>query len=704
MNPGSRIWTLVLVLSSAAFSCGPYVVEQESIEWYESGRQYFEASDFDSARVHLSHAISIDPKNHRAAYLIGEMEFRLRRFDSAASFFLKSLRGKKAAKTYLRLSQCCTQPDENDHVSTLSAQHAIKYAKKALLYDEDDPTIYYQLGYAYSFLGDALAEKMYVRVLELDSNFVDASAELVQLYEKGAEFEELFRYYERLCSRPAYQDSLRPFLARSYLLADHKVDLAYLYLVDKLSDLDHPSLFRVLFNDITDITSDEEKKAYEAAPNKGLFLHKFWKSRDPTPLTSKNERLEEHYRRIAFAVNRFRSFRMRGLFGGKKDALPYDVRGRFFVRYGPPDDAYIDHLGSFGKSYGGTILEEGSESWLYHNIAGRKLLLDFLETNGVYNFGASLGSGLTGRRISAGARISLDPIYGRLSRGTLSYIGYQSIQDGVLEKSPIDQFQYDYNNRKILDFSSERYVYKNNDVMLYYGLNYSGPDDGTNFVRTAVAVFDSNWNQFLVQTTQQSPVIEADGAFLDLEKLNLPDGQYHVYLQLEDSTSNAIGVFRHDVQTGIFRQDTLQVTPLLPARRLTPSGAPSKFAYNGFEIMPNLGSVFQRTQPMGLYFEIYNLLLNNRGENSYSIEYRVRFVQSNWQAFLGSLKTLVGVDDHEKTVSNTAIFSSPNRDEPVGNSIDLSSYPEGSYELEVIVTDNISGETVTRKLPFEIAG
>src|SRR3989441_10114240 len=58
------------------------------------------------------------------------------------------------------------------------------------------------------------------------------------------------------------------------------------------------------------------------------FIEHFWLRRDPPPDTVENEFKEEHYRRIAYANERFAS----GIPGWKTD------RGRIYIIWGPADE------------------------------------------------------------------------------------------------------------------------------------------------------------------------------------------------------------------------------------------------------------------------------------------------------------------------------------------------------------------------------
>jgi hypothetical protein len=65
-----------------------------------------------------------------------------------------------------------------------------------------------------------------------------------------------------------------------------------------------------LNEDVAYIITDEERKAFKRLSTddeRESFIEDFWLRRDPTPDTEENEYKEEHYRRIAYANERFAS-------------------------------------------------------------------------------------------------------------------------------------------------------------------------------------------------------------------------------------------------------------------------------------------------------------------------------------------------------------------------------------------------------------
>jgi len=85
------------------------------------------------------------------------------------------------------------------------------------------------------------------------------------------------------------------------------------------------------------ITPKEKEVFYklETDRERNLFIEEFWRQRDPTPTTSRNEFKEEHYRRIEYTNKKFG--RSTPLKGWRTD------RGRFYIMLGRPSnvDRYI---------------------------------------------------------------------------------------------------------------------------------------------------------------------------------------------------------------------------------------------------------------------------------------------------------------------------------------------------------------------------
>src|SRR5690242_21907215 len=133
-----------------------------------------------------------------------------------------------------------------------------------------------------------------------------------------------------------------------------------------------------LNEDVVYIITDEERQAWKRLATdeeREQFIEQFWLRRDPTPDTAENEFKEEHYRRIAYANERYAS----GIPGWKTD------RGRIYITYGPPDEIE-DH--SSGGMYerppeegGGSTSTFPFQQWRYRYIEGigNNIIIEFVD-------------------------------------------------------------------------------------------------------------------------------------------------------------------------------------------------------------------------------------------------------------------------------------------------------------------------------------
>jgi len=134
-----------------------------------------------------------------------------------------------------------------------------------------------------------------------------------------------------------------------------------------------------LNEDVTYIITDEERQAWKRLSTddeRQQFIEQFWLRRDPTPDTEENEYKEEHYRRIAYANERFAS----GIPGWKTD------RGRIYIVYGPADEIESHPSGgTYERPFeegGGTTSTYPFEKWRYRYIdgIGNDVNIEFVDT------------------------------------------------------------------------------------------------------------------------------------------------------------------------------------------------------------------------------------------------------------------------------------------------------------------------------------
>src|SRR5438105_11992904 len=134
-----------------------------------------------------------------------------------------------------------------------------------------------------------------------------------------------------------------------------------------------------LTEDVVYIITDEERHAWKRLATdeeREQFIEQFWLRRDPTPDTAENEFKEEHYRRIAYANERFAA----GIPGWKTD------RGRIYITFGPADEIESHPSGGFYQR----PIEEGGgqtstfpfEQWRYRHLdeIGDQVIIEFVDS------------------------------------------------------------------------------------------------------------------------------------------------------------------------------------------------------------------------------------------------------------------------------------------------------------------------------------
>ena len=123
--------------------------------------------------------------------------------------------------------------------------------------------------------------------------------------------------------------------------------------------------FREITEQLRYIAKNEEldtlKKLRDApAGEQKVALEAFWKRRDPTPGTDRNEHMITYYRRIAYANEHFDDgFRK----GWRSD------QGRVYIVYGPPDEV---ERHTWDRSY-----SHPYQVWHYYNISRSFVFVDF---------------------------------------------------------------------------------------------------------------------------------------------------------------------------------------------------------------------------------------------------------------------------------------------------------------------------------------
>ncbi len=166
----------------------------------------------------------------------------------------------------------------------------------------------------------------YTRYLALKPDDPEVRVRLGGVYQKARDFERVTKAL--MDHAQAHPEDLEALPILAHACAEmRRLDWAQTFYQRYLNGISPDE--RALYEDIRLVAYPEEVAESEEAARGGqreAFLRHFWAIRDPDLMTSVNERLLEHYRRVWYARQNF-----------SRRKQPWDRRGEVYVRFGEPD-------------------------------------------------------------------------------------------------------------------------------------------------------------------------------------------------------------------------------------------------------------------------------------------------------------------------------------------------------------------------------
>ena len=491
-----------------------------------------------------------------------------------------------------------------------------------------------------------------------------------------------------------------------------------------------------LQEDVTYIISEEEKKVFkdlQTDEEKENFIEQFWVRRDPDPRTSENEFKEEHYRRVAYANERFAS----GIPGWKTD------RGRIYITFGPP--AEIESHPS-GGSYNREIWEGGGttstfpfERWRYRHIdgIGDDIEIEFVDKSmsGEYRMAMSPdekdalmfvpNAGLTWNE-EMGLSKKEDRPYFNPSAANNPSTGYMRAKD-----MPFARMEQYFNLQRPpqIKFEDLKSIVTTN--ITYNQLPYQlradfirlSPDKvlvpitvelenknlqfkkELDFNRAAVNVYGiitgltgrimaefehvistEYTDQYFEQGTKNRSIYQ--------KIVSLPPGQrFKLDLVLKDINSGNVGVISRGLVVPKYDNAALQASSVILANSVQPvptaTDALEQFVIGDLKIQPNVKSEYVRGQNLIPYLQVYNATLD---QTSLKPSIEVRYALKSGGKVLEELTDLAG---------DSVQFFSGQRVVVLGK-IPLKGIQAGKYTLEVAVRDKVSNGSLVTSTEFKV--
>jgi GWxTD domain-containing protein len=489
-----------------------------------------------------------------------------------------------------------------------------------------------------------------------------------------------------------------------------------------------------LNEDVVYIISDTERRAFlqlQTNEERENFIEEFWQRRSPDPDSVDNPVKEEHYRRIAYANEHFAS----GVAGWRTD------RGRIYIMYGKPD-TLESH--TQGENYerpldqgGGETKTYAFEDWTYHYIEGigENVELEFVDPSGTGEFRLTTdpsekdallyvpGAGLTlaeqegmsdkaarfqntdGTHMAPspyGARSSNLDEFSRLELEAKIWqppaVKFKDLEAVVSSRIVHDQIKFDYRFDFLrvsgdsvlvpitLQIPNNQLSFQNKDGVHTAIINLFGRI--TTLSGRPVQTFEDTVRRDFPDSLLQASLRSAS---IYQKALPLRPGLYKLDVVLKDTTSNNIGVVNTRLAVPPFEDDKLQASTLILADEISP--VPSKdiglgmFVIGSMKVRPKLDQSFSANQSIGLYFQVYNLKIDdNTHKNNASLD--IQIFQGNQSV--------------KHVVQNSEQLHQSGEQMTVQESLPPQTLPPGKYRIEIKTTDAVSNQSISRSAEFTV--
>ncbi len=558
---------------------------------------------------------------------------------------------------------------------------------------------------------------------------------LGESYRREKKFNKADSIFKKLLNSHDEYFSLVPVrmaLARS-MYEQNKPEECQNYYDQAVDSMRTPSDAALIFEELKYVFSDDEYDEYErinSIDGKRTFFQKFWLRRAPMPGSATNLRLIEHFRRILYAEKYYRFDDFRTLFNNP-DKLHYltfprvfslnqkfNDKGLIYIRQGDPDDTAFN-LGGAMPSQTGVNATPSNESWLYYaNGLHKKLMFHFFIDKNATGNNWRLAAILPREILES--RLEWDSIFQRLNMA--DPIEVQSVEMEMAMRSRADAYQALNSDQhswheKIEPIAFPFYIStfrgegNKTRYEIYYGLN---PKDlavnnkeplSDQKIELGFAAYDSKWNQLYRKdrTIYAGDVIDsADslGFWIDQYTFQAVPQEINMNIFLRMPQQNGIGGYKFKYGLAIYNVENLKMSSIELAKQITPAEENGPFVKNGLRVFPEPLSVFNKKNPVSVYFEIYNLPIGEKKSIAFNLNYKIKLLKKTRNNIFAKIKGLFS--GGSKEISNLVERFSDSDTSVEYLSLDLSHQDPGQYELEITASVAGTEDIATSKIGFEL--
>jgi GWxTD domain-containing protein len=487
------------------------------------------------------------------------------------------------------------------------------------------------------------------------------------------------------------------------------------------------------------IISDEERSAFlRLATNeeREQFIESFWQRRDPTPDTVENEFKEEHYRRIAYANERFAS----GVPGWRTD------RGRIYIIWGAPDEIESHPTGGMynrpSEEGGGQTSTYPFEQWRYRYLEGigNNIIIEFVDPSGSGEYHMTMDPGekdalakVPGAGLSDLEAMGMSSKTDRFNRtdgstAPRSLINMGDSSGGLASQNEftrLEQFAKVQTPPPVKFKDLEEVVSSRilrNQIAFDYRFDYMRITGDSILVpitvqiqnkqmtfHTKEGVHSATMNLFARISTLSGRIVQT---FEDVIQRDFPDtllepslkgfsvyqkavplrpGLYKLDVVIKDVNSGNVGVLNTRLAVSSIPDDKLDASSLILADQIEPVATKDvgtgQFVIGSTKVRPKLDAEFRADQPLGIYLQLYNLKVDDTThKNDISVDIKISTGQ---QTITHEVKTGQELQQTGDQITFQRLIA-PKTLTP------------GKYKLEIQATDQLTKQTVSRTADFTI--
>ncbi len=485
------------------------------------------------------------------------------------------------------------------------------------------------------------------------------------------------------------------------------------------------------------IISDEERTAFkrlQTDDEKQAFIEQFWLRRDPTPDTEENEFKEEHYRRIAWANDRFAS----GIPGWKTD------RGQIYIKFGPPDENDSHTSGGPGER---DISEGGGETtffpyerWRYRYLecCGSDVTIEFVDPSMTNEYHITMDPSekdalarVPGAGLTLYEQLGLADKSERFTRtdGTLLGTGNQPLQANMNQFTRLEQYTnlqkapaVKFKDLESLVQSTIKYNLLPMKVRMDYfpitgstvltnltiqferkDLQYKQKDGVAEGAVNIYAKIETQTRRQVIRPIEEVvsiPPVPAEmlqqatqGSAIYQKQISLVPGVYRLTVAAKDVIGGNTTTWEQRLDVPHFEDDQLAMSSLVLADTIeklpTTSIGTGQFVIGASKVRPRVNGKFRRDEKVGIYLQVYNFELDQLTHKpDGEVQYEVTKNGTNEKVFDFS-------EDLTQLTGGAAQMV-------IEKLLPLQNFAPGDYTLKMKVIDKKRNETLSPTATFTV--